>query len=363
MFAFLLFGNSYVYAQCTAVNTDVPTTNGRTYSTLPACNGLFTNMEAPPTGYLVMSGLETNGVYTIERTGGNGSNYLTARSTPTAGTVFGHGTGPLTFQVTTGTVANIVVTGANTPSCITGTAWNGTSTVLQYRRVQPNVPTTPAITFNCGTNTTILTSGGGVVGSITPAYQWQGSDDNTNWTNITGATATTYNISAATTPQYLFYRMRAGYGSCFRFSASITTPPRGNYTGNVTIASNVTLGGVYNITGNFVINTGVTVTAAQGCVLTINATNITVNGTINANGAGNIGGTGGARGAERDDGSCAYTTQANFGTGGGAGVGTGAGASGSNGGNGGANCIDCGFLCAGGSDGFFAGGGGGGGGG
>jgi hypothetical protein len=127
----LIFFTSEAQAQCNAVTTGVPTTNGRVYSSLPSCNASITGMEAPPTGYLQMTNLETGGVYTVTRTGGPVNNFLTARSAPVGGTVFNSGNSALTFQVTTGTVANIVVN--NGAAC--GGTWNGNSGQQQFKGI------------------------------------------------------------------------------------------------------------------------------------------------------------------------------------------------------------------------------------
>ena len=62
-----------------------------------------------------------------------------------------------------------------------------------------------------------------------------------------------------------------------------------NLTGNQVISTNTTWNaGTYNISGDFTINAGVTLTVnySGNCPLTINANNINILGTINANGAG-----------------------------------------------------------------------------
>jgi len=81
------------------------------------------------------------------------------------------------------------------------------------------------------------------------------------------------------------------------FAQCGTTP----ITGDFIISSNTTLSGTYNITGLFRVELGVIVTVTPystgGCgELIINATNVEVLGDIIADGAGFIGGTGGAAG-------------------------------------------------------------------
>lgn len=63
-----------------------------------------------------------------------------------------------------------------------------------------------------------------------------------------------------------------------------------------TISSNTTIGGKHINVGNFVVNSGVTVTVLSQCVLEVEAQNITINGIINGDYAGNAGGNGGEAG-------------------------------------------------------------------
>ena len=135
-----------------------------------------------------------------------------------------------------------------------------------------------------------------------------------------------------------------------------------NLNGNQVISSNTTWSaGTYNITGDFTINSGVTLTVSYSndCPLTINANNITILGTINANGAGARGGAGG--GAGGSSGGAGGGSLACGGGGGSPGSGPGAGNAGNSGGCASGGCsINCGnFICIGGNDADRAGGGGG----
>jgi hypothetical protein len=137
-------------------------------------------------------------------------------------------------------------------------------------------------------------------------------------------------------------------------------------TGDLVITGDMTLGNTIDVTGDFTVNSGVTVTVPQGCPLVVNATNIIINGVINANGAGRSGGNGGSGGNAYancgNDNDNSYS--GGLGAGGGAAPGgLGAGGVGTNGTNGNGRSRKCGgFLCSGNSDGHFGGGGGGGGG-
>ncbi len=138
-----------------------------------------------------------------------------------------------------------------------------------------------------------------------------------------------------------------------------------SYPSSVVISSNTSLSGLLDITGDFTVNAGVTVTVPAGCALVVNANNITINGTINANAAGLAGGAGGNNGVAYvdcgQDNDEAHTGGRGFG--GGAATGAGGGGGGGNGGNSNGHSRQCGGLfCSGNDNGDYGGGGGGGGG-
>ncbi len=131
--------------------------------------------------------------------------------------------------------------------------------------------------------------------------------------------------------------------------------------GNQVIIANTTwVSGTYNISGDFTVNTGVTLTITynNNCPFIVNANNISILGTINADGAGAIGGNGGNAGSS--SGGAGGSSTATGGTAGTAGNGNGGGLSGTSGGAASGGCsIDCGnFICSGGNDADRAGGGG-----
>ena len=78
------------------------------------------------------------------------------------------------------------------------------------------------------------------------------------------------------------------------FAQCITT----NITGDLIISADQSMEGTYHITGKFKINTGINVTVIPHSInscgeLVINANDIEVLGTIDANGSGHVGGAGG----------------------------------------------------------------------
>lgn len=132
------------------------------------------------------------------------------------------------------------------------------------------------------------------------------------------------------------------------------------------VTSNITSGGKHINIGNFIVNNGVTITIANGCPFEVEAINIDVRGTINGDGKGHAGGSGGAGG--NTYGSCSNDERKFYsggaGTSGNPGAGTGGGNTGGNGGNATGTSRKCGgWFCSGNEDGHFGGGGGAGGGG
>ena len=150
------------------------------------------------------------------------------------------------------------------------------------------------------------------------------------------------------------------------YSCSFSQCTTHTISGNYVISSNQSVpAGIYNVSGDFTVNAGVTLTInySNDCPFTVNASNITVLGSINANGAGGQGGSGGSGGGASGSGG---NSLAGGGSGGNAGGGSGGGAAGQNGGNASGGCaINCGgsFLgiptWTGGNDADRAGGGGG----
>ncbi len=356
----LIIASSTNLSACTAVTSG--SGNGNSVG-IGSCGTYSSSINVPSTGYGLFTGVEAGGVYYLDKVSGPAGTWAEVRSGLNSGTVFATGNMDYVFQVSSGT--NAYVSYFANSGC--GTDWtgsnsNGGSAVLRLYRYSPNASSTPSINTTCSSTT--LTASASPIGGFTPAYQWQGSNDNSSWTNISGATSTSMTTTSYT--QYLYYRHRSGYGSCYSYSPSVMVLPRTTFTGNVTISSNITLGGTYNINGNFTVNSGVTVTVVDNCELTITANNITMSGTINGNGRGANGGSGAGGGVNYSQ--CSNDDD-NYYTGGGAaggsaGGGSGGGAGGNGGGNGYGRSRGCGgFLCIGNSDGHFGGGGGGAGGG
>jgi hypothetical protein len=135
---------------------------------------------------------------------------------------------------------------------------------------------------------------------------------------------------------------------------------------NWTISSSTTVSGNHTNVGVFTINSGIIATVDATChYFNVDATSVSIAGTINGNGAGGSGGTGGAAGSSY--GSCSNSSDVYYSGGGssagGNATGTGAGQAGTNGGNAYGYSRKCGGLfCSGNKDGEFGGGGGSGGG-
>lgn len=123
---------------------------------------------------------------------------LTASGAP-AGTTVTFGTNP----VTPGNSTTVTLNGVNTLSAgsynitVTGTAGAVIKTRVLTFTIQPGTPPTittqPAPQTVCaGSDATFTVAGTGT------SYQWQMSTDGTNFTNIAGATGTTYTATAVT---------------------------------------------------------------------------------------------------------------------------------------------------------------------
>lgn len=222
---------------------------------------------------------------------------------------------------------------------------------------EPN-PVAGTLTSNqtCGATSATLTLTG-----FTGKIQWQTSTDGITWTNTGGLTTTpTLAVSPSVTT---FYRAEVNSNLLTAISNMVIVTGSGTVTGDMTISQNITLLGTINLSGQFKVNSGVTVTVAQGCPLVVNAADIIVDGVINADAAGNLGGAGGggagayANCGQEDD----QLNTGGAGSGGTAAAGAGGGAGGANGTNSNGRSRKCGGLfCSGNDDGHYGGGGGGG---
>jgi hypothetical protein len=366
--AILCFSVQRINAQCTTNSWAGWASSGSAASPAINLNVCSPGSISPPsTGYTYFQA--TNGTrYTLSATGGTGwttPSISIYKSTNAGGTwaFFAGSSGSsvsFTADITTNATNNYIVVVNNGNACLplptpgAPTPGAANSALLNYTQTVPTAASV-SINYTCTTNDFAATGGG-------PFYQWQGSNDNSSWSNISGATSTSYSANSGTSPQYPFYRVVSSNGTCTsQASSSINVLPRANAgAGNVTVSSNVVMGGTYNINGNFTLSSGVIITEAQGCPLVINATNITISGTIDASAKGGTGGSGGSGGSGATGSGCGTV---GAGIGGSAGGSTGGGGAGVNGGNG--NCVNigCGTLCIGGNDGFRSGAGGGGGGG
>lgn len=172
----------------------------------------------------------------------------------------------------------------------------------------------------------------------------------------------------------IFEYYEKGGGARASFTYALAPPPNSACNQTIdhngadwTISSNTTVSGKHINVGNFTVNAGITATVETGCPFEVEAINIDVRGTINGDGKGHAGGSGGAGG--NTYGSCSNDSRVYYpgggaGTSGNPGAGTGGGNTGGNGGNATGTSRKCGgFLCSGNADGHFGGGGGAGGGG
>lgn len=266
------------------------------------------------------------------------------------------------IRINGGSFFNITTGNTNTQS---DRALNGT-TALEYQLWDNGGDARPRVYITikavvAGTLTNTSCNGTGSVNLYWSGgrgyYQLESSTDLTNWTDVSTETNTiaqadrTWSVNPSVTT---YYRVRVVSGTT-TYSNIVVVNRNAVTPGNVIVSSNITMGGVWNIAGDFTLNSGITITVSPGCPLEINATNITINGTINADGAGSAGGNGGAAGGywsqgghtdgrgmlscwDKDD---CRQLQTNGGSGGGNGAGSGGGNGGNSGGNGQGKKQDC----------------------
>jgi RHS repeat-associated protein len=79
---------------------------------------------------------------------------------------------------------------------------SATATITVYPKLQGGVVSPATASINYNTSPGQLTLSGVSGGSGTYSYQWQSSPDNVNWTNISGATTTTYTPGNLTSTAY-----------------------------------------------------------------------------------------------------------------------------------------------------------------
>lgn len=78
---------------------------------------------------------------------------------------------------------------------------------------------------------TVSNSGGGAPGTVV-TYQWESSVDEINWTNISGATSTTYTPSPAPSTT-TYYRVKIGWGSFSFYPNTVRVKVKGTVTNNI----------------------------------------------------------------------------------------------------------------------------------
>ncbi len=171
---------------------------------LTPSSGILTVTSTNPAIFKVLDPGSSSYVssYTYSYTGSTSSPYtITGQFTPTAVAAY---TGTVTVTGGGLTTLNIPMTGNGSAAC-SGTPTAGTAA------------TSP--TFG-GTSTafTLSLSGASATGGIT--FQWQSSPDASSWTNITGATTSTYNFTGISASTY--YRCLV---TCSYSSTTSTTSP------------------------------------------------------------------------------------------------------------------------------------------
>lgn len=189
---------SFSYVACTNLSTPPTTISGTT----TICSGNSTTLTASGgthvtgstyewgTGSVIGENVLTTSAATLTVSPTTTTTYWVRRkNAPACAQTSGSATTPI---YTTGITTTVTVAGAN---AVAGTITGGGVSVCG------------------GTNSTVLTLTGSL-GTI----QWQTSTNNTNWTNIPGATAAIYTATNLTTNTY--YRVVVNNGSCSAATSS-----------------------------------------------------------------------------------------------------------------------------------------------
>ena len=210
---------------------------------------------------------QTTGTVTFDANGGSGT-------TPSQSS-----TSATTLASNQFTRSGYTFSGWNSAANGSGTAWGAGATYsfsdditlyAQWSLNAPTVTTAPSISGTAQTGQTLTATDGSYVSGITPtiASRWQRSSDNTNWTDISGATAGTYTLTDSDVGNYVRYAQTVTNtaGSITSTSAATTmvlstnsvtggsgssssvgsmfTVPAGSTVYNVTLTSS-------NLSGNF----------------------------------------------------------------------------------------------------------------
>jgi hypothetical protein len=105
------------------------------------------------------------------------------------------------------------------------TANSSAATISVYPQLQSGSITSPSQSINYNTTPSPLTASGASGGSGTYTYQWQSSTNNSTWTNISGATSSTYSPGALTTSTYYQLVVTSNGVSATTGSVEITVYP------------------------------------------------------------------------------------------------------------------------------------------
>jgi hypothetical protein len=106
-----------------------------------------------------------------------------------------------------------------------GTANSASATVTVYPAIQGGTISPASQSINYNTTPSTLTLSGVSGGNGTYTYQWQSSPDNSTWTNITGASATTYSPGALTATTYYRVVVTSNSATASSPSATVTVYP------------------------------------------------------------------------------------------------------------------------------------------
>jgi hypothetical protein len=206
-------------------------TNGSGSTTAFSSNTASVTGNAPANTTLpTLSGTATDGA-TLSSTNGSWSgsptitySYQWQSGTSAAGPWANiAGATSATYTITSSDIGKwlrIVTTGTNPY----GSAFASSAASAQVAGAAPANTALPVVSGSASDGSTLSSSTGSWIGSpvITYTYQWQSSPDATTWTNIAGATASTYTVISADVGKYIRSRVSAtnAYGVTNAFSSA-----------------------------------------------------------------------------------------------------------------------------------------------
>ncbi len=200
------------FCQGVAISQCTKAFNTHSSLSLPSCGSTVTSTSNVAfTQRLELTVGSVGRKFTVTLDNGTANSRITI--TNSTNTVVAYGISPLIFTSATAGIHYAYIN--NDASC--SNTWSNNSMTLRYTRENPN-PGTASVTYNCNNNFSVSVDDGS-------SFEWQGSNDNTSWVNIAGATGTTLTRTSVNTPVYSAFRRQATFDGCSLPSSSVAAQP------------------------------------------------------------------------------------------------------------------------------------------